>query len=146
MFGNPLGGGFEDVPDVRTSVLSCIHPSSPPQMNRYFALTHADIVLANSLSRALQTDFQILTQMAQREEPQSSSIARRAMRAANEIMNTFQRTPGDEQNGELDKVLKQCREIGFEVLGRLDEANIAELAKEGATVGDDTQVWAIGHW
>nr|XP_018263421.1 uncharacterized protein I303_03290 [Kwoniella dejecticola CBS 10117]OBR85579.1 hypothetical protein I303_03290 [Kwoniella dejecticola CBS 10117] len=116
-----------------------------PDMNVSFQLALADIVLCRSEARALQIDFQILSQIGTHPNSEGSSMSRRALRASNEIMNEFRRTEGDDQDGSLDRRIRRCREIGWEVLGALDEQGIKELATSNHKAHDDARIWGIGH-
>nr|XP_019042681.1 hypothetical protein I302_08386 [Kwoniella bestiolae CBS 10118]OCF21611.1 hypothetical protein I302_08386 [Kwoniella bestiolae CBS 10118] len=117
----------------------------PPDMNVYFHLAVADIVLIRSEARALQIDFQILSQIGTHPDSEGSSLSRRAMRASNEIMNQFRRTAGDEDDGRLDEIVNRCRKIGWEVLGSLDEQSLAKLTTHTDVTEKDAKIWGIGH-
>nr|XP_019002605.1 uncharacterized protein I203_05090 [Kwoniella mangroviensis CBS 8507]OCF66066.1 hypothetical protein I203_05090 [Kwoniella mangroviensis CBS 8507] len=116
-----------------------------PDMNVYFQLAVADIVLIRSEARALQIDFQILSQIGTHPDSEGSSLSQRALRASNGIMNTFRRTDGDDHNGSLDNVIRRCREIGWDVLGPLDEQGVGKLTTRSDTSQKDARIWGIGH-
>ncbi|OCF39360.1 hypothetical protein I317_06845 [Kwoniella heveanensis CBS 569] len=117
-----------------------------PDMNVSFQLITADIVLIRSEARALQIDFQILNQLGNPPEGgESSSLSRRALRAANEIMNRFRRTDGDEEDGSLDETIRACREIGWEVLGPLDPESVKSLCTHVQDDDEEATIWGIGH-
>ncbi|WOO86295.1 Alpha-mannosidase [Vanrija pseudolonga] len=113
-----------------------------PDMNVHFRIDSADIVLARSEARSLYIDFKVLTQMARGPGTATSSLQRQALRAANDIMNVFKIAEGRENDDELDRVVAQCRAIAAGVIGR---PNDEELVKDTARVGDDAQLWGIGH-
>lgn len=106
-------------------------------MNVSFQLIQADIVLVRTEARALSYDFVMLSQIARMTNGKSSSLSRRALVAANEIMSTFRRRAGDEENGELERIISKCRDIATKVLGN---------KSPGGSPSEDTKVWAIGHW
>lgn len=94
----------------------------------------ADLVLVRSEAVALQIDFQILTQIARAPDRDESSVSQRALKACNDIMNTFRRRDGDEER--VDTVIEECRNIGQAVLGKMD----------GTQPSGDAKIWGIGHW
>jgi hypothetical protein len=108
-------------------------------MNVSFKLALADLVLARSEARALQIDFKVLTQLARAEEGERWAVSRRALRAANEVMNAFHRSKGDEKNGDLDLVVSRCREIARSVLGHIDKDGTSKPSRAA-------MIWGIGHW
>lgn len=111
-------------------------------MNVFFKIDSADIVLARSEARALYIDFKVLTQMARGPGTATSSLQRQALRAANDIMNVFKVAEGGD-DAQLDDVVARCRAISAGVIGSPDDE---ELVKDTARVGDDAQLWGIGHW
>lgn len=108
-------------------------------MNMSFKLALADLVLARSEARALQIDFKVLTQLARAEEGERWAVSRRALRAANEVMNAFRRSKGDEESGQLDLIVSRCREIARSVLGDIDRDGTSKPSR-------NIMVWGIGHW
>jgi hypothetical protein len=100
-------------------------------MNVSFKLASADLVLARSEARALQIDF--------KEEGERWAVSRRALRAANEVMNAFRRSKGDGVTGELDLVVSRCREIARSVLGHIDKGVTSKPSRAA-------MIWGIGHW
>jgi hypothetical protein len=113
-------------------------------MGKYYELITADLVLANSLGRALELDFQSLRQVS--EDPIRSGIAQKALKACNDIMNRFTRWPGDDTDGALSRVLHECRSISQAVLGPLDAAGISKTTTHDPNCAPDAKIWAIGHW
>ena len=134
MFGLGLNGFRHQRPDV-SAFSGC---GINKQMNVSFQLVQADLVLARGEARALRTDFLVLTQMARVANGERSSLSRRALVATNRIMSTFHRRAGDDKTGQLDKIVKACRDIAAEVLG--DVSVIGEPASKA------TKIWGIGHW
>lgn len=107
-------------------------------MNVSFQLAIADIVVDRSQARQLRIDFQVLTQLSRMENGGKTSISRRALHAANEIMNAFKRVDGDDHEGILDERIAHCQSIAATVLGQRGQAS-----------GDSSRqasIWAIGHW
>lgn len=103
-------------------------------MNVHFQLKLADLVLVRSEAVALQIDFQILSQIAREPRKAESSVSQRALKACNDIMNTFRRRDDDEER--IDDVVKECREIAKRVLGDVGAAEPT----------GDAYIWGIGHW
>lgn len=115
-------------------------------MNRTFPLKAADIVVPNLPMRNLHTDFRILAQVARSPDASTSSLAQRALKACNDIMNTFRRVEGDEEDkGLLDGMAQKCRDIAWGVLGSLDEASTKKLAVWDKSERE-AKIWGIGHW
>ena len=112
-------------------------------MNRSFPLKTADLVIPNHEARGLWMDFRMLRQVATNDKSPTSSLSPKALRACNEIMNTFRRVPGDAQDATLAcQRINRCRQIAAEVLGSLDQGLVTNQAYRA----DHTNVWAIGHW
>lgn len=108
--------------------------STDAQMNMYYPLAIADIVLPRSQARALEIDFKLLTQLA-RMVGGDTTLARRALHAANEVMNAFKVVDEDE----MDEVVQKCRIIAAGVLGDSESKSAIHEDKEGT-------IWGIGHW
>lgn len=113
-------------------------------MEKYYDLVTADLVLVNTLGRAVELDFQTLRQISQ--DPIRSGIAQRALKACNDIMNCFTRWPGDEADGSLSGVLSECRKISQALLGSLDAEGISKTTTHDPNCAPDAKIWAIGHW
>lgn len=114
MFGNPMAGDIIQAPD----------------MNRYFQLTKAEIVVPNVEAQALYIDFWILGD-ASREFSGESWEAHMATQVANEIVNTF--VPGSQES------ITKCRKIAARYIGdKVDSANVYDTDTESL-------VFATGH-
>ncbi|TFK19473.1 alpha-mannosidase [Coprinopsis marcescibilis] len=105
----------------------------PPDMNRYFRLASADLVVPNQEAWRLMWDFETLTQFV-RQLDGNMHLQNKALVAANEIMNVFGK-------GDLSDITK-ARELAAEVFGEGWE-------EKGAAIYDDgpkrPTVWGIGH-
>ena len=118
-----------------------------PQPNRHFPLVSADIILPNLPVRALKTDFRILTELARHDQAKQFGLSQRALKACDDIMNKFRRVKGDTEDNfrGVDGMIQELREIGWSVLGKLDEEGV-----RGTCIWDkedrEARVWAIGHW
>jgi len=116
-------------------------------MNRQFPLLNADIVLPNLDVRGMHTDFRILHQIAMSKENRASDLPRIAMKAANAMMDNFRLVPGHKEDPDLLlPVIKECRQIAWNVLGPLGDKDRKGLAPSDPSVQADAKVWAIGHW
>ena len=69
------------------------------QMSRTFPLLHARLVLPNTEIRGLCADFRMLRQISQSTENHASDLPRRALKAANDMMDAWRRVPGDTGGG-----------------------------------------------
>ncbi|WVQ85168.1 hypothetical protein IAT38_007333 [Cryptococcus sp. DSM 104549] len=105
----------------------------PPDMNMDYTIDIADLILQRSEAAALRTDFQILHQLVRHPNGAQSSLSRRALKAANDIMNAF-RSDTPEL---IDTTVKEGRAIAAEVIG--DSSKALEEDE------DKLQIWAIGH-
>ncbi|KAK9476775.1 glycosyl hydrolases family 38 N-terminal domain-containing protein [Lipomyces japonicus] len=102
----------------------------PPDPNRWFTLSAADLVAPCHDARALQLDFGIIADAA-RELDQDSWESNVALKVCNDVMNAFD--PEDKST------LKVCREITKTYLGKaIDGPEVYES-------GQRTFVYAIGH-
>lgn len=117
MFGNPPNG---------------MDSNQPPDPNKYFTLSTADIVAPDLDAHALYHDFYVLRELAW-ELPGDSSARHRALLAGNEIMNTFK--PGDRST------IKKCRQIAKALLGDVDGP---EMYDEKIS-DEDTLIEGTGH-
>ncbi|RSH89663.1 Glycoside hydrolase, 38 vacuolar alpha mannosidase [Saitozyma podzolica] len=106
-----------------------------PDMNMLYHLTLADLVLYRSSAHALRHDFELLHQLARAENGERSSLSRRALKAANEIMNSF-RISHDEED--QDRIVAECRRIAGAVIGGKASRHIADPTTT-------PQIWATGH-
>lgn len=116
-------GMFGNAPNGQSSIF-------PPDPNRYFTLSMADIAAVNLPARMLYFDMWELGDAA-RELPENSSEQNRALAVAMEIIDTFR---VDDQ----DSILK-CREIARKIVGPdVDSARVYD-------VGPEPLVFGIGH-
>jgi len=114
MFGNAPGGDS----------------IQPPDPNRYFQLSRAEIVAVNVQARALRIDIWVIGDAA-RELPEDSWEQHKALKVATSIIDTF-------EVGNQDSIVK-CRKIAQEYLGE----NV-DSAKVYAT-GTEPIVYGIGN-
>ncbi|KAK1922964.1 alpha-mannosidase [Papiliotrema laurentii] len=106
----------------------------PPDQNRYYRLNSADLVVPNMEAWRVLWDFDTLHQLVN-DLPGDSSLAKRAMWAANEMMNVF-----EEGNPES---LPRCRKVAEMVLG---EGWPKEIEEDSKSASKQTgTLWAIGH-
>ncbi|KAF8549819.1 glycoside hydrolase family 38 protein [Imleria badia] len=94
----------------------------PPEMNRYFNLASADIVVPNQDAWHLMWDFTTLKEIVD-TLPGNSPLQNKALVTANAIMNAFK--TGDAEN------IKQMREIAEDVFGKGWQAKGADIYQEG---------------
>jgi alpha-mannosidase len=114
MFGNAPGGDS----------------IQPPDPNKYFQLSRAEIVAVNRDARQLSIDMWIIGDAA-REFPEDSWEQHKALKVATDVINAF-------ELGNKDS-LKKCRKIAQEYLGpNVDSAKVYDSGKE-------PQVFGIGH-
>jgi alpha-mannosidase len=114
MFGNPMGGDT----------------IQPPDPNRYFQLSKAEIVAVNLVARQLWIDIWVIGDAA-REFPSDSWEQHKAMKVATSIIDAFKL--GDQQS------LIKGRKIAEEYLGK--EVSSSKVYDSGA----DPLVYGIGH-
>ncbi|KAF5347291.1 hypothetical protein D9756_009971 [Leucocoprinus leucothites] len=105
----------------------------PPDMNRYFTLASADLVVPNQEGWGLVWDFEALKQITD-TLPGNTPLQNKALVTANEIMNVFKR--GDAA------AIAACRQKAQEVFGEGWEAKGAAVYDEGP---ERSNVWGIGH-
>ena len=141
MFGVPWNGDTIAPPDVREciSFLDLALFIGRLQMNRYFNLASADIVVPNQdacmykdnifcilvdhlLSGHLMWDFNTLREIGE-TLPGNSPLQNKALVTANAIMNAFK--TGDPEN------IKQMREIAEDIFGKDWHAKGADIYQEG---------------
>lgn len=114
MFGNAPGGDS----------------IQPPNPNKYFQLSRAEIVAVNLDARGLFVDMWIIGDAA-REFPQDSWEQHKALKVATDVIEAFELDNKDS--------LKKCRKIAQEYLGpNVDSAKVYDSDKE-------PQVFGIGH-
>ncbi|KAJ2905043.1 alpha-mannosidase [Zalerion maritima] len=114
MFGNAPGGDS----------------IQPPNPDKYFQLSKADIVAVNMQARQLWIDIWIIGDAA-REFPQDSWEEHKALNVATEIIDTF-------ELGNKDSIVK-CRKIAQQYIG--ENVDSAKVYKTGT----EPMVYGIGH-
>lgn len=114
MFGNAPGGDS----------------IQPPDPNKYFALSKADIVAVNMVARQLHIDMWIIGDAA-REFPEDSWEQHKALTLANKIIDTF-------ELGSQESLVK-CRKLAQEYLGPDVDSEKVYQTKQ------DHLVYAIGN-
>ncbi|KAF2997795.1 Glycoside hydrolase, 38 vacuolar alpha mannosidase [Neopestalotiopsis sp. 37M] len=114
MFGNAPGGDS----------------IQPPNPNKYFQLSRAEICAVNMDARQLWIDTWIIGDAA-REFPEDSWEQHKALNVATEIIDTFKL--GDKES------LKKCRKIAEQYIGT--KVNSADVYKTDTV----PQVYGIGH-
>ncbi|CCM00538.1 uncharacterized protein FIBRA_02572 [Fibroporia radiculosa] len=105
----------------------------PPDMNRYFGLASADLVVPNQEAWRLLWDFQTLREIAD-SLPGNTSLQNKALVAANEIMNVF--------NKEDPASITRARKIAEEVFGKAWDKEGEKVYEKGAS---EAVIWGIGH-
>ncbi|EJD32274.1 hypothetical protein AURDEDRAFT_178681, partial [Auricularia subglabra TFB-10046 SS5] len=105
----------------------------PPDMNRYFTLSTADITVPNAEAWALRNDFDTLKQLSQ-TLPGNSVLQNAALTAANEILNIFDRRDAS--------TIGKARKVAERVFGQGWEGKGAGIYDEG---GKEASVLGIGH-
>ncbi|PFH56278.1 hypothetical protein XA68_16781 [Ophiocordyceps unilateralis] len=116
-------GMFGNAPSGKTSI-------APPDPNRYYTLSRADIAVVNVPARMLHFDMWELGDAA-RELPENSAEQSRALAVAMKIIDTFQ---VDDQESILE-----CRKLAREIIGPdVDSHRVYD-------VGKDPVVFGIGH-
>ncbi|KAI0594457.1 glycosyl hydrolases family 38 N-terminal domain-containing protein [Biscogniauxia sp. FL1348] len=114
MFGNPAGGDT----------------IQPPDPNKYFQLSKANICAVNMDARQLWIDTWIIGDAA-REFPEDSWEQHKALNVVTNIIDSF--VLGDKES------LKKCRKIAQEYIGaNVDSSKVYES-------GTQPQVFGIGH-
>lgn len=107
---------------------------SPPDMNRYFSLASADLVVPNQDAWHLLWDFRALSQITE-TLPGNTPLQNKALVAANEIINVF-----DHKD---PSTINKCRKIAENVFGEGWQAKGEKIYQEGMHKED--LVWGIGH-
>ncbi|KAG8215119.1 hypothetical protein J3R82DRAFT_8570 [Butyriboletus roseoflavus] len=95
---------------------------APPEMNRYFNLASADIVVPNQDAWHLMWDFNTLREIVD-NLPGNSPLQNKALVTANSIMNAFK--TGDPEN------IKEMRDIAENVFGKGWQVKGADVYQEG---------------
>ena len=103
------------------------------QMNRFFQLASADLVVPHQEAWGLLADFTTLREIAN-TLPGNGSLQNKAITVANAIMNEFDET---------DKTsIGRARKIAEEVFGKNWEEKAEGIYNEGTR---KAQVWGIGY-
>ncbi|TCD63848.1 Glycoside hydrolase, 38 vacuolar alpha mannosidase [Steccherinum ochraceum] len=106
---------------------------APPDMNRYFNLDSADLVVPNQEAWGLLADFTTLKEIGN-TLPGNGSLQNKAITVANAIMNEFDET---------DKTsIARARKIAEQVFGKGWEQKAEGIYEEGAK---RAQIWGIGY-
>ncbi|KAK0458541.1 glycoside hydrolase family 38 protein [Desarmillaria tabescens] len=105
----------------------------PPDMNRYFGLASADLVVPNHEAWHLLWDFQTLREIIDNLWG-NTPLQNQALVAANEIINVFHK--------EDVSSIGKARKLAEEVFGVGWQAKGAGIYDEGEK---DSRVWGIGH-
>ncbi|KZV87865.1 glycoside hydrolase family 38 protein [Exidia glandulosa HHB12029] len=105
----------------------------PPDMNRFFGIGTADLVVPNQEAWGLRWDFNTLKELSQ-TLPGNSPLQNQALVAANEILNVFDhRDPS---------TITKARKIAARVFGKDWEEKGAKIYEEG---DKNATVLGIGH-
>lgn len=107
---------------------------SPPDMNRYFTLASADLVVPNLDAWHLLWDFTVLRQITE-ALPGNTPLQNKALVTANAIINAF-----DHKD---PSTINKCRKIAEDVFGEGWQAKGEKIYEEG--MHKDNLVWGIGH-
>lgn len=105
----------------------------PPDMNRYFTLASADLVVPNEDAWRLMWDFTTLREIGN-TLPDNTALQNKAIVTANAIMNAF-------NAGDPDSIAR-ARKIAEDVLGEGWASKGADIYNEGPKRAD---IWGIGH-
>ncbi|KAF2099330.1 hypothetical protein NA57DRAFT_37910 [Rhizodiscina lignyota] len=103
----------------------------PPNPNRYFQLSKAEIVAINLEARALYFDFWIIGDAA-REFPEDGWESHEALQLCNEIMDAFIAGDGSKES------IVQCRELARKYIGNVDSEKVYDGDEEAIVNG-------VGH-
>ncbi|KAI0338667.1 hypothetical protein BDW22DRAFT_1362757 [Trametopsis cervina] len=106
---------------------------APPDMNRYFGLASADLVVPNQEAWNLLWDFTTLKEVSE-TIPGNTSLQNKALTVANEIMNVF-------NNNDVGSIGK-ARKLAESVLGKDWEKKQDKIYQEGP---ERSQIWGIGY-
>ncbi|OSX57004.1 glycoside hydrolase family 38 protein [Postia placenta MAD-698-R-SB12] len=107
----------------------------PPDMNRYFSLASADLVVPNQEAWGLWHDFTTLREISE-TLPGNTSLQNRALVAANAIMNAFDKHEPTS--------VSRARAIAAEVFGAGWEEKGAAVYEEGVPKGEES-IWGVGN-
>ena len=115
MFGNAPGGDA----------------IQPPDPNKYFQLTQAEIVAVNLEARQLYLDFWIIGDAA-KEFPENSWESHVALQLCNKMMNRFITGDGSQES------IVECRKLAQEYIGDVNSSKVYDTDKEHL-------IYAIGN-
>lgn len=107
---------------IETSCNDITGVGTPADPNRQFRLNRADLVLPNAAARALDIDFEVLSEMA-RDLPSDAWQRMRALDVCNRIINAFDRN-------DVDNSVKLCRKLARTCLGNVDNPDVYEVQGE----------------
>ncbi|KAI0061336.1 glycoside hydrolase family 38 protein [Artomyces pyxidatus] len=105
----------------------------PPDMNRFFKLDSADLVVPNQEAWGLLWDFTTLRELVA-TLPGNSALQNQALSVANEIMNVFYKNDASS--------VSAARKLAEKIFGEDWQKKGEKIYTEGAKVA---QVWGIGH-
>lgn len=105
----------------------------PPDMNRYFGLASADLVVPNQEAWGLLWDFTTLREIVG-SLPGNTPLQNRALSVANEMMNTF--NVSDPQS------ITRARKLAESIFGEHWQKKGDKVYKGGHGAVD---IWGIGH-
>ncbi|KAI0319402.1 glycoside hydrolase family 38 protein [Amylostereum chailletii] len=105
----------------------------PPDMNKYFQLASADLVVPNQEAWGLLMDFGTLRELVD-NLPGNSVLQNKALTVANKIMNVFHKND--------PSTIGEARKLAEEVFGENWEKKGAKIYEDGTK---EPQIWGIGH-
>ncbi|KAF8309652.1 glycoside hydrolase family 38 protein [Clavulina sp. PMI_390] len=117
MFGVPWSGNAID----------------PPDMNRYFGLASADLVVPNQEAWRLMWDWNIIRAVID-HLPGNNALQNKAIIVANEIMDVFKHND--------PSTVSKARKVAEKILGEGWDAKAEGVYNEGPR---EKRVWGIGH-
>ncbi|KAI0085525.1 glycoside hydrolase family 38 protein [Irpex rosettiformis] len=106
---------------------------APPDMNRYFSLASADLVVPNQEAWRLLWDFTTLKEISETLSG-NSGLQNKALTVANEIMNVF-------NNRDLSSI-SRARKLAEEIFGEHWDKKGEMIYAEGP---ERPQIWGIGY-
>lgn len=126
-------GNFEFVIESSCNGMFGINGIDAPDMNRYFSLASADLVVPNQEAWRLLWDFTTLKELAD-TLPGNTVLQNKAMTTANSIMNVFDASD--------PATIAKARKVAQDVFGKDWEAVGDNIYAEGEGKVD---IWGIGH-
>ncbi|KAJ1325200.1 alpha-mannosidase [Microdochium nivale] len=108
----------------------------PPDENKHFELTKAELVAVNYPARMLHADFSVIHDAAM-GLPEDTWEQHEALNVASRIIDTFR--VGDNES------IAKCRQVAAEYLG--DDINSTEVYTKGGPINDRRRptIYAVGH-